>query len=469
MRPVGAVGTNLWEAVWCGNARIAGVVSEGPGEGRWYSARLALIDPESGTIEEIYSPQDQLGVPAGSPSGKHLAILEAVCSDRGIIAGNLRLIDVASRQVHCADTNNIDISHIEWRSDETLLLAGHREFESVIGTFDVTSNTFSETWRSHEITTGGRYISVSGLNRRGDCVLVGESFVRAPEIAVIQQGEYRAVRSFDVGYGLEAANIDAVQRVSWAAPDGLDIQGWLLLPKGKAPHPLIVNIHGGPVMHWRPTWLGRSGLHMLMLIKHGYAVFLPNPRGSGGRGQDFARRVKGDLNGADTRDYLSGLDHLVRQGLADPARIGVMGGSYGGNMTSWLITQDSRFAAAVSLAPHTNQVTEHLLSNIPDFVALFLGDHYTNFGGKYFERSPILHAHKAKTPTLNVCGALDRCTPPEEAVQFHHALLENGVKSVLVTYPEEGHGIRRLPAIIDYAARVVAWFSEYMPGRARGD
>jgi dipeptidyl aminopeptidase/acylaminoacyl peptidase len=142
---------------------------------------------------------------------------------------------------------------------------------------------------------------------------------------------------------------------------------------------------------------------------------------------------------------------------------GVTGGSYGGFMTSWLITQDSRFAAAAPVAPVTNQVTGHLISNIPHFVALFLADTYTNPGGKYFQRSPIMHAHKVKTPTLNICGALDRCTPPEEAVQFHNALLENRVKSVLITYPEEGHGIRKLPAAIDYAARVVAWFEEHMP------
>ena len=76
-----------------------------------------------------------------------------------------------------------------------------------------------------------------------------------------------------------------------------------------------------------------------------------------------------------------------------------------------------------------------------------------------------MHAHKVKTPTLNICGALDRCTPPEEAVQFHNALLENGVKSVLVTYPEEGHGVRKFPAAIDYAARVVAWFEQHMSAK----
>jgi dipeptidyl aminopeptidase/acylaminoacyl peptidase len=121
----------------------------------------------------------------------------------------------------------------------------------------------------------------------------------------------------------------------------------------------------------------------------------------------------------------------------------------------------------VAVAPHTNQVTERLISNIPGFLVRFLADTYTDPEGKYFQRSSIMHAHKTKTPTLNICGALDRCTPPEEAVQFHNALLENGTPSVLLTYPEEGHGIRRLPAAIDYAARLVGWFERYMPAESR--
>jgi dipeptidyl aminopeptidase/acylaminoacyl peptidase len=292
---------------------------------------------------------------------------------------------------------------------------------------------------------------------------VGESFLRAPEIAVIRRGEYLPARSFDLGYAEQAKAIENVERVSWKAPDGLEIQGWLLRPSRTGPHALVVNIHGGPVWHWRPFWFGRGSVAVLMLVKRGYAVFLPNPRGSAGRGQEFARQVLGDMGGADTYDYLSGLDHLVEKGVADPRRLGVTGGSYGGFMTSWLITQDSRFAAAVSVAPVTNQVTQHLISNIPHFVALFLEDTYNNPNGKYFQRSPIMHAQKVKTPTLNICGALDRCTPPEEAMQFHNALLENGVNSVLVTYPEEGHGIRKFPAAIDFAARLVSWFQEHMP------
>lgn len=380
-----------------------------------------------------------------------------------ILAGDLRLIETTSGKLQQVDTGGVDITYTEWRSDRQLLLAGHRGFETVVGVYDATSGVFTEVWSSSDITTGGRYISVSGFNATGDCVLVGESFTRAPEIAVIRQGEYQTVKSFDLGYADQAKVIAAVKRVSWQAPDGLEIQGWLLRPKGAGSHPLVMNVHGGPVSHWRPAWLGRSrGVPVLMLINRGYAVFFPNPRGSSGRGQAFARHVVGEMGGADTYDYLSGLDHLVEQGIADPKRLGVTGTSYGGFMTSWLITQDSRFAAAVPVAPVTNYVTEHLISNIPHWVALFLADTYTNPNGKYFQRSPIMHAHKAKTPTLNICGALDRCTPPEEAVQFHNALLENGVESVLVIYPEEGHGVRRFPAAIDYAARLVAWFEQHM-------
>jgi len=326
----------------------------------------------------------------------------------------------------------------------------------------VHSKVFTEVWIGQDITTGGRYVTVSGLGESGDCVLAGESFVQAPEIAVIRQGEYRTIKSFDLGYADQAKAIKAVERVTWKAPDGLEIQGWLLQPRGKGPHPLVMHVHGGPVWHWRPAWLGRASVQILMLIQHGYAAFFPNPRGSSGRGQDFAGRVVGDMGGADTYDYLSGLDHLVTQGTVDRHRLGVTGASYGGFMAAWLITQDSRFAAAVPVAPVTNYVTEHLISNIPDWVALFLGDSYANPGGKYFQRSPIMHAHQAKTPALNICGLLDRSTPSEEAVQFHNALLACGVESALIIYPQEGHGIRNFPAVLDYATRVVAWFTKYM-------
>jgi dipeptidyl aminopeptidase/acylaminoacyl peptidase len=466
VRPVSLPGINIWEAVWCGNETVVAVVSRGPGEGLWYSARLCRIHLEGGASHEMYTPQDQLGYPSASPSGHRVAIIDALSSDRGSVAGAVRLIDVASGQVQAVDTRGVDITYTEWRSDQHLLLAGHRGFHAIVGLYDAVSDQFAEVWGSQDLSSGADFIAVAGCGEPGDCVLVGESFVRAPEIALIRAGAYQTVKSLDLGYSDAAKVIDSVQRINWNAPDGLNIQGWLLAPHGERPHPLIAYIHGGPVWHWHPFWLGRPrNVFVLMLLKRGYAVFLPNPRGSTARGRDFALQVRGDMGGADTHDVLSGLDHLIDQGVADPQRLGVSGTSYGGFMSSWLITQDARFAAAVAVAPVTNQVTEHLMSNIPHFVSMFLADTYINPTGRYFERSPIMHAHKARTPTLIVCGLLDRCTPAAEAIQFHNSLLENGVETVLVTYPEEGHGIHKCPASIDFAARVLDWFEQNMSAK----
>ena len=149
-----------------------------------------------------------------------------------------------------------------------------------------------------------------------------------------------------------------------------------------------------------PTGWGRR-LHILMLLKQGYAVFMPNPRGSAGRGQDYCRKVLGDLGGADSRDCLAGLDYLVDKGFSDPKRLGLIGHSYGGYLGAWLISQDQRFAAAVISAPMINYISQHLLSNISRYVELFLQDHYKNIHGKYLQRSPITFAHQVTTPTLN--------------------------------------------------------------------
>jgi dipeptidyl aminopeptidase/acylaminoacyl peptidase len=463
VRRVSSNDRNVWEAVWCGEGAIAAIVSTGPSEGLWYRATLELIDIGTGAHRELYRPKDQLGWPAATLSGRHLAVVEAVCSDRWIVAGDVKLIDIASGEIATLDTKGIDVTHAEWRSEASLLLSGHRGFDTLTAVWDANTRVAREVWTSRELTGAGRYVSVSGLGETGDFVVIAESFLRAPEVGVVQAGMYRTVKSLGMKCGEPTQKDLSVDCLTWQAPDGIEIQGWLLRPKESGPHPLVMYVHGGPVWHWRPAWLGRPrSMPLIMLLDRGYAVFLPNPRGSSGRGQEFTRRVVGDMGGLDTYDCLSGLDHLIAQGIADPHRLGVMGVSYGGFMASWLITQDSRFAAAVPIAPVTNQVTEHLISNIPHFVELFLADHYSNPTGKYFQRSPIMFASRVKTPTLNICGALDRCTPPTEAMQFHKALLENGVESMLATYPLEGHGIHSYPATVDFAARVVGWFQRFM-------
>jgi dipeptidyl aminopeptidase/acylaminoacyl peptidase len=168
------------------------------------------------------------------------------------------------------------------------------------------------------------------------------------------------------------------------------------------------------------------------------------------------------MGGADADDLLRGIDYLVARGLVDPSSLGVMGVSYGGYMSAWLVTQDQRFAAAAAIAPVTNFVTELLTSNIPWWPKLFIEGTYLDLDGQYYGRSPVLHADKVSSPTLIIFGGRDRSAPAGEAVQFYNALQEFGAPCALVGYPLEGHGIRSLPAAIDYAARLVTWFEQHL-------
>jgi dipeptidyl aminopeptidase/acylaminoacyl peptidase len=201
-----------------------------------------------------------------------------------------------------------------------------------------------------------------------------------------------------------------------------------------------------------------------LLVSRGYAVLHPNPRGSSGRGREFAAAVVGDMGGADTHDYLSGIDAMVERGIADPARIGTMGVSYGGFMSAWLVTQDQRFKAAVAGSPVTEWYSFTFTTNIPGWGLWFL-DHADPeaTGNQLHTRSPVLHASKARTPTLLTAGAKDRCTPAGQAREFYQALTGHGVDSELVIYPGEGHGVGRFPALTDYLTRLVGWFGKYMP------
>jgi len=206
------------------------------------------------------------------------------------------------------------------------------------------------------------------------------------------------------------------------------------------------------------------GYAVPLLVSRGYAVLHPNPRGSSGRGREFAAAVVGDMGGADTHDYLSGIDAMVERGIADPARIGTMGVSYGGFMSAWLVTQDQRFKAAVAGSPVTEWYSFTYTTNIPRWGLLFLDNaDPEEAGNQVHERSPVLHASKATTPTLLTAGAKDRCTPAGQAREFYQALTGHGVDSALVIYPDEGHGVSRFPAVTDYLARLVTWFEKYMP------
>ncbi|EDN02373.1 predicted protein [Histoplasma mississippiense (nom. inval.)] len=221
-----------------------------------------------------------------------------------------------------------------------------------------------------------------------------------------------------------------------------------------------MHCHGGPISCFKNEWPDID--ISAFLTANGYALFRPNPRGSTGRGQDFVRQIYGNMGGVDCQDLLSGIEHLVGTGLAARSRIGVTGGSYGGFMTNWIVTQTDLFAAGVAVAPISDWVSLHGTLNIPRCDRILLDADPYCVGGEYQKRSPLMFAGRYRTPVLQIAGKDDPCAPPTQAMMYHRALVEKGVESACALYPTEGHRVRKFPAYVDYFARL-GWFEQLMP------
>ncbi|BBG03895.1 MULTISPECIES: S9 family peptidase [Pseudonocardia] len=461
-----AEGVNCWEAGWCGPERVAAITSDGPGEDDWYRADLSLFEPD-GSTRKVLGSDVQLALPTGSTDGRWLSVVEAVCSDRWVVAGDLLVIDPASGAVRRVDVRGTDVTRLEWLDDTRLGYVGLRHLDSVAGVVDVAHDgtEVSEIFSTAAACGGSTFHPDGVFTGDGRVCTIQESYELPQQLVVSGPDGDRVLASVaHPGTDHLRSVAGTAEAVTWDAPDGTEIEGVLCTPAGDGPFPLVVNVHGGPIWAFRNQWSMRSSW-VPLLVSRGYAVLNPNPRGSAGRGQEFAGMVVGDMGGADTHDLLSGIDTLVDRGVVDGGRVGLIGGSYGGYMSSWLVTQDRRFAAAVPIAPVTDWYSQGFTSNIAAWGNRFLDADPEQHGTRAHTRSPVLHASKVRTPCLTVAGALDNCTPPGQAQEFHQALRAHGVESVLAIYPQEGHGVRAYPAQIDFLARAVDWFELHMPAR----
>lgn len=462
-------GLNVWEADWSGPGQVLAITSDQPGEDDWYRAVLSRLDLSTGEVAELLRSDVQLGLPAGTSDGRRAAVVQAVCSDRWVVAGDLILLDLVTGTRCAVDTAGTDVTAVQWIDDARLGYVGQRHLDSVAGITDAGEGPLPETLAGKELAASAQswaswFYPAGAFTSDGRLVVIRDDYDLPAEIAIVGPGAGQVLASLaHAGTDYLRSVGGSATNVSWSAPDGTPIEGVLCAPAGTGPFPLILHVHGGPIGAYQRSW-SMSDYAVPLLVSRGYAVLLPNPRGSSGRGQEFAAAVVGDMGGADTDDYLSGIDAMVGRGTADPARIGTMGVSYGGFMSAWLVTQDGRFKAAVAGSPVTEWYSFTFTTNIPRWGLWFLDNaDPEQADSQVHARSPVLHASKASAPTLLTAGAKDRCTPAGQAREFYQALIGNGVDSELVIYPGEGHGVSRFPAVTDYLTRLVTWFERYMP------
>ena len=461
VRRVSPVGLNVWEAAWLGDDRVVAIVSDGPAEDAWYGARVVTLDAATGAATKLWTPEWQLGFVEGAPDGHRVAVIEGVASDRYFVTGALVILDPAGGAV-TIDTPGVDVSSARWLDGQRLLALGVSGMETVGLAIDLGAGVVRETFRTRA-AGASLFPMISPAGTGGDFVTLLDGPEAPGRVAVVRGGrETTVIGSEHAGRDRVRACIAERRVETWASRDGTLIEGLLVLPHGEPPFATVLWVHGGPVS--AVGWTFPSA-DLAVLAEAGYAVLMPNPRGSIGRGRDFAAFVVGDMGGEECHDLLSGLDHLVALGIADPARLAVRGVSYGGYMAALLPAVDDRFAAAVVGSPLTDLISSHYASSLSVFVRDYVGGRPTDQLQRYLDRSPVFAGPRLRTPTLLAAGLRDRATPVGQAVEMFRALREQGVPTELLVYPEEGHGVRAYPARIDWMARGLMWLERYAPAR----
>ena len=452
-RDVTPEGVNVFEVGWTGGKAVA-VCTDEPSESAWYDAWVGLIDLDAPAVERVHTPKWQLQAPRISPGGQ-VAFVEGFSSDRGTLAGTVNVLGRGpiAPELHA--------TWIEFADEDTLWVAGYRGAGTFAGRLSLDGSY--EELAGGELTLGPRYspalaVSADGARAAATC----ESADEAAEVVLWEDGKRRTLTNLNAEVAPRLANIDW-RAYRWSSYDGLEIEGLLALPRGdvNGPRPLVVLVHGGPTGAWSWMFAPAPGLVQL-LASEGYATLLPNVRGSVGWGPEFAEANLGDMGGGDFQDILTGIDALVRDGIVDDRRVAITGGSYGGFMACWAVTQTDRFAAAIPEAVVTDWVSFHSTTNIGQFDRLYLQADPYDAQGDYTRRSPVYHAGKSRTPTLILHGEDDLCTPLSQAVEFYKALVEAGCETELVVYPREGHGWTEREHQIDSWNRTRDWLARHL-------
>jgi len=419
-----------------------------------FTEKIYRLNAADGKMTPLFAPAGPFGFLRISPDARLLAYVG--CRGDGPEPHDLIVQPLDGGQARNLTARSIDrpVGSFIWEDAGTIFAAAQTGFGSAFFTVTLNGRAEKSPW-TQSLHAGSFVKGKSGL------AFVGESATEAPELwAASSPGHAEKASRFNKDW--DNVKLIKPEIVRFPSFDKREIEAALLRPEGASPGtklPAVILVHGGPT----GAWTDRFDAWGQMLAARGFAVLSPNVRGSTGYGYDFMAVNRYDWGGGDFKDVMAGADWLIKTGIADPARIGIGGWSYGGYMAAWAVTQTTLFKASVSGAPMTDLAFEYGAEapgiNIGDTWAL--GNPYENLP-LFTARSPMTFVRKVRTPTLLLCGENDTTDPVGQCYEFHRGLRRCGVDTELVVYPREGHGPREERHRIDALNRIVGWFEKYL-------
>ena len=471
---------HVYEFSWAPDSHhIAFIGAAPPGENNWWIAQLYTVQTpgREGDSASLYTPHSvldpasvtgplhglQIAVPRYSPDGTKIAFIGGLMSDQGSTGGDIWVVDAKGGEP-VDITPGIDGTPCfeTWLNDKEIGFVEDRRGHSLLVDYDAVAHTEITHTDLGEVSVSGGAIKdavSTALKSKGAYLAFVESgFSQQAEVVTVDQdNNVHPLTHLNAGAkpGPKVVSLEYDN-------EGFHVQGWLTFPANYDPakkYPLIVTVHGGPSADAGP---GRGGS---MWSQQGYFEFQPNPRGSFGQGEAFVQANVKDFGYGDLRDILKGMDVIEAKYPIDKDREGLTGWSYGGFMTMFAVTQTHRFRAAVAGAGISDWQSYYGENSIDQWMIPFFGKSVYDDPAVYAKSSAITFIHQAKTPMLIIVGDRDGECPAPQSFEMWHALREEGVKTQLVVYPNEGHGFRNPEHIRDRNEREVKWFAENMPER----
>lgn len=423
-------------------------------------SRLYVTDL-AGAWKPLTTTEGKLGALAWSPDGKKVAFLGAV-DLHDPTAGVLFVVEAAggAAKALTADYEGTGAS-VSWPRDGQIVLLANEGTHTALYGVDPSSGKRKALLREGPVC---RRVHLDAKAKSVACV--GSTAKHPSELFVGAVGKSMR-RVTDSNPWLAKKTLGKQEVVRWKAADGLEIEGVLIHPvSGKDKAPLVVLPHGGPEGISLDGWTTRATYPAQLFANRGFAVLMPNYRGSQGRGVAFGKADQKDLGGKEFEDVLAGIDDLGARGVVDTNRVGMGGWSYGGYFSGLAATMHTkRFKAAMVGAAITNWISFSGTTEIEHENSLV---HWNLWPWENmdlaWERSPMAHLQGAQTATLLVHGQSDTRVPPGQAMELYRGLRHFGVTTEIALYPREGHGLSERAHQLDFAERFVSFFETHVAG-----
>ncbi len=430
---------------------------------------ISTVPADSGAVRPLVTRPGLDYGPKYSPDGRWVAFLSNGGTPQEIGLRDVFLVPAGGgTPKKLANTPDRNARSLTWARDGKRLLVAEA-YHTTTQLFALPINGAAPV----PLTAGNGVFDGFAFARHADrMAFTFQSLTEPVQVYTSSAKKFKMTRLTDLHRGVPRPPMGRTEVITWESRDGLEIEGLLTYPvnyeKGRR-YPLVLNIHGGPAGVYTQSFTGNPSIYMIQTFaQNGYAVLRPNPRGSTGYGKDFRFANFKDWGHGDYEDLMAGVDKVIEMGVAHPDSLSVMGWSYGGYMTSYVVTRTNRFKAASMGAGLPNLISMVTTTDIPNYLVAHMGAEFWEDYETYEKHSAIYRIKNVSTPTQVIHGQRDLRVPFTQGQEFYVALSRLGVPTEMIVYPRTPHGPREPKFVMDVTPRILKWFDRHL-GRSAAD